>query len=120
MRFAIRYTGINGALLTLMGLGPRRSSVDVEDGTVRVRMGWGFDGSFPVQSVVGTGRRKRVFSWGAKGWRGWWIVNGSGRDLLILHLDPPGQAKVLGVRVKVRQLEISLEDEKGFLRAIGR
>lgn len=120
MKFFIRYSGVNGVLLRLMGLGRRYAYLEVDSDVVRVRMGWAFQGSFHVRSVVGIGHVKRVWSWGAHGWRGRWIVNGSGRDLLTIQLDPPERGRVTGIPVKLRELLVSLEDEKGFLRAIGR
>jgi hypothetical protein len=38
---------------------------------------------------------------------------------VVLAIDPPARARVLGVPVRVRELAISLEDPVGFAAALG-
>lgn len=118
--FPIRYGRVNSVLLTVFGFGPRRSRAEVAGGEVRVRMGWGFRATIPVGSVVETGRRAYVWwAYGVHVYRkGVWIVNGSGKGIVTLRIDPPAPARVLGVPVKLRGLWISLEDPDGFLAAL--
>ena len=61
----------------------------------------------------------RVWSWGVHGWRHRWLVNGSSRGILVLTIDPPANARVLGVPVRVRELGVSLDDPAGFAAALG-
>jgi hypothetical protein len=46
-------------------------------------------------------------------------VNGSSHGILVLAIDPPERARVLGVPVRVRELAISLDDPVGFAAALG-
>jgi hypothetical protein len=120
-RFAIRYSALNRALLTLFGAGPGVSYVEVDGRDVRVRMGFAFHATIPRLSIVAVGRRDKVrWNIGVHGWRGWWIVNGTSRDLTTISIDPRARARVLGVPVSLRELWISLEDPEGFRAAIGR
>ncbi|HEX4984197.1 MAG TPA: hypothetical protein VFV63_21010, partial [Ilumatobacteraceae bacterium] len=61
----------------------------------------------------------RVWGWGVHGWRGRWLVNGSSHGIVVVGIDPPAKARVLGVPVRLRELAISLEDPAGFAAAIG-
>jgi hypothetical protein len=109
-------------LLWAFGFGPRRSYVDLAGDELRVRMGWGFRATIPLRSIVGTGRRGYVWwAFGVHAYRkGVWIVNGSGSGMVVLGIEPPAPARVLGIRVKLRGLWVSLEDPDGFLAAISR
>jgi len=61
----------------------------------------------------------RVWGWGVHGWRRRWLVNGSSHGILVLGLDPPARARVLGVPIRVRELAISFDDPVGFTAAVG-
>jgi hypothetical protein len=52
----------------------------------------------------------RVYSLGAHGWRGRWLVNGSSRNIVELAIDPPARALVMGLPVSVRTLYVSVTD----------
>ncbi len=118
--FSIRYGRVLAVLLTVFGFGPWWSYAEVAGDELRVRMGWGFRATITLRSIVETGRRGYV--WWAYGIhfyaKGVWIVNGSGRGIVTMRIEPPARARVLGVRVKLRGLWISLEDPDGFLAAI--
>lgn len=60
-----------------------------------------------------------VWGWGAHGWRGRWLVNGSYKGIVVLDIEPSGRGRVLGFPVKVRELALSLEDPQGFCDALG-
>lgn len=121
-RFRIRYGRAMAVLLTVFGFGPRRSYVELAGDELRVRMGWGFRATIPAGSVVDAGRRGRV--WWAIGIhvysKGVWIVNGSGRGMVTLTIEPPARARVLGFPTQLRGLWVSLEDPDRFLAVIGR
>jgi hypothetical protein len=61
----------------------------------------------------------RVWGWGVHGWRQRWLVNGSSHGIVVLAIDPPARARVLGIPVRVRELAISLDDPGGFTAALG-
>jgi hypothetical protein len=117
--FAIRYSGINRPLLRLLGLGPRRSRVEVDDDDVTVRMGWAFSTRFP-RTAVRSARRDTgaVWGWGVHGWRGTWLVNGSSRGLVRLALEPPQRARTLGLPLRLRVLRVSVDDPEELVAAL--
>ncbi len=121
-RFRIRFGRVLAVLLAAFGWGPGASYVDLAGGELRVRMGWGFQATIPLGSIVETDRRAYV--WWAYGIhiyrKGVWIVNGSGSGIVTLAIDPPAPARVLGFSTQLRGLWVSLEDPDGFLAAIGR
>ena len=117
-RFPIRFTGLNRAMVAL-GLSPSRSWVDVDDTTLRVRMGWGFHLDAPLVTVRDARLDdRRAWSWGVHGWRGSWLVNGSSSGIVRIDLDPPGRARTLGVPITVRELRVSVEDPDGLVAAL--
>ena len=56
--------------------------------------------------------------WGAHGWRGEWLVNGSSSGIVRIELEPPGRAKVCGVPVELRVLRVSVEDPAGLRQCL--
>jgi len=42
-------------------------------------------------------------------------VNGSSKGIVVVHLDPPQRAYVLGWPIHVRELAVSVEDREGLL-----
>ena len=58
--------------------------------------------------------------WGAHGWRGRWLVNGSSAGIVQLDLEPRQRAWLLSIwPLTLRVLYVSLDDPHGFLAAIG-
>ena len=107
--FPIRY-GVFLQLLSVLGMGPRFSSVEVEVEPVRVRMGWSFKADIPRRSITGAEASPGLVGGiGVPGWRGQWLVNGSAKGLVTIHIDPPARARVLGVPVRLRTLQVSVE-----------
>lgn len=104
----------------MLGGGRRVSRFIVSDDDVVVRMGWWFRTVIPRSSIVAaTPDHDPVWGWGAHGWGGRWLVNGSSRGLIRLTIDPPAPAKVCFVGVRLRLLRISLVDPDGALAALG-
>jgi hypothetical protein len=119
-RFPILFTGPNKAMRAI-GIRPRSSYVEVESDSVDVHMGLAFRARVPRDSVRSVDvDHERVGGWGAHGWRGRWLVNGSSENLVRLELDPPARALVLGFPVRVRQLRVSIVDPDGLIRALTR
>lgn len=119
-RFPIRYTGLNARLFPLLGL-PRRSAyVELGPDAVRVRLGWGFSAQIPRHRIGGAGRGpdRHGITAGAHGWRGHWLVNGSNQGIAVLVVDPPVRAWTMCFPIRLRRLEVSLEDPDGFLGAL--
>ena len=117
-RFPIRFTGLNRAMV-LLGVVPDYCRVELDEGELRVRMSWLFSLDVPRLNVQSAARDNgRVTGWGAHGWRGTWLVNGSSSGLVRIELDPPGRGRVTGVGVDVRALRVSVEDPEGLVAAL--
>lgn len=120
LEFAIRY-GVFRPLLSVLGGGPGFSGVTLDGDRLRVRMGWMFRADVAVTSIAGAERhRGLVGGIGVHGWRGTWLVNGSAKGVVSVRVDPPARARVLGVPVKLRTLQVSLEEPEAFLAALSR
>ena len=116
--FPLRY-GILRPLLSVVGAGPRFSKVVVDGDTVRVGMGPSFAAEFPLSSMVDARSfRGLAGGIGVHGWRGRWLVNGSVRGIVTLDLDPPARARVLGVPVRLKTLDVSVESPDELIAAL--
>ena len=116
--FPIRY-GVFRPLLTVLGVGPAFSRVDVDGDTLHVRMGWAFSATVPLASVKDARPHRGVVGGiGVHGWRGWWLVNGSAKDIVTMDIEPPARGRVLGVPVKLRKLEVSVESPDELIAAL--
>jgi hypothetical protein len=52
------------------------------------------------------------------GFRGRWLVNGSGRGILSIQLTPAQRAYVMGVPIRLRELLVSVTDLPGVDAAL--
>ncbi|WP_310774500.1 hypothetical protein [Mycobacterium sp. Z3061] len=119
MTLELRYDRWFLPLSVPLGLGPKRSQVRIQDGTLRVKFGWGFDAAVPLSSIVDAKpNHERVLSWGAHGFRGRWLVNGSSTGIVELTIDPRARARVMGVPVKLRTLYVSVTDPDALISAV--
>jgi hypothetical protein len=120
---AISFGRFMRVLMTLLLCGPHQCRVTVSDGWLEVRMGvggWAFAARVPRGSIVAVEPSDRsVMAWGAHGWRGRWLVNGSSRGLVQLTIDPPARARCIGFPIRLRQLTVSLVDRDSLLAALG-
>jgi hypothetical protein len=122
--FAMRYTPFVRVLLTLILAGPRQTQVHLDDRELRVRMGlggWCYTTRVPRSSIRSVEVRTeplRGWGWGAHGWRGRWLVNGSMRGLVDITVDPPARARCLGWPIRLRLLIVSLEEPASFVEAV--
>jgi len=117
-RFPIRFTGANRAM-AFLGIVPECCRVEVDDAEVRVRMSWAFHLDAPRARVRGVERDNGpVYGWGAHGWRGQWLVNGSSSGLVRIEFDPPVRAHTAGIPVHVRVLRVSADDPDGLIAAL--
>ena len=121
MRFAIRVDPLFRGLFAILGASPARDFVAVDALRVQVRLGWLFRADIARRALSGASLHRDVFgSWGAHGWRGRWLVNGSSRGIVEIDLDPAQRAYLLGVwPITLRVLFVSLEDPDGLLAALG-
>ena len=118
--FTLRYGAFWGFVLKLIGSGPERSGIAVSDADLAIKMGRSFDGRAPRTSVTSAqALTDTVISRGVHGWRGDWLVNGSGAGLVELRFEPPMPSHVLLFPVKVRRLRIAVDDPDGLVDAVG-
>jgi hypothetical protein len=102
-----------------LGLGPGHSDIRIEDGNLRVEMGWGFRATVPLSSIKDAEPNDdRVYSRGVHGWRGRWLVNGSSKGIVELTIDPPVRAYVAGVPITLRTLWVSVTDPDALIAAV--
>jgi len=107
-------------LLSVLGMGPGLSGVELSGEELHVRMGWAFRARVPRAQITGaravTGL---VGGIGVHGWRGRWLVNGSMSGIVGIDIDPAARAVAVGIPVHLHYLALSLEDPEGFLAAVG-
>jgi hypothetical protein len=102
-----------------LGLGPKQSDVSIDNGTLRVKFGWGFRTEIPLSSITNAKpNNDRVYAWGAHGWNGRWLVNGSSKGIVELTVDPPARAHVMGVPVTLRTLWVSVTDPDALIAEV--
>jgi hypothetical protein len=102
-----------------LGLGPERSEVRVEAGEVHVKMGWAFDAHIPLTSITSAeATDARVFGWGVHYSGARWLVNGSGKGLVTLTIEPPARAKFWVMSVPLRSLSVSVTDPDALIAAV--
>jgi hypothetical protein len=100
------------------GLGPKDSAICVKDGVLQVRFGWGFRTQIALASIKDAKpNNDRVYAWGAHGFRGQWLVNGSSKDIVELTIDPPARAYVMGLPIKLRTLYVSVTNPQELIEA---
>jgi hypothetical protein len=122
MKTDLRYDRWMLPLSVPFGLGPQHSDVHVENDTLHVSMGWGFEADIPLSSITDAKlNHDRVTSWGVHGWRGRWAVNGSSKGMVEVTIDPPVRARVTaGVPVKLRTLWVSVTDPDALIQAVAK
>lgn len=114
----LRYERWYVLLSTPLGLGPSTSEVRVLDGTLHVKMGWAFDAHIPIASITrAEASNERTFTAGVHYSNGRWVVNGSGKGLVALTIEPPVQAKVPLRSVPLRSLVVSVTDPDALIAA---
>jgi hypothetical protein len=119
-RFSIKFEGSYALLSTALFIFPSHSYVEVRGDEVSVRMGWAFRARFDRSCVTGASALgKRIpLTRGVHGWAGRWLVNGSGDGILAIDLDPRRRAYVMGFPVKLRQLQVSVDDPAALAAAL--
>ncbi|GAB3257767.1 hypothetical protein [Kineosporia babensis] len=118
-KFRIAYAPGMRQLLGVLGCGPRFSGVLVDEEAVRVRLGWAFQATVPRSAIASADPDDRpVFCLGVHGWRSTWLVNGSPRHLVRIQLSVGVHARVLGWKVPLTTLFVSVEDRDELIRLI--
>ncbi len=101
-------------------LGGVRGAVEVTGDELKVRFGVMFRASVPRSAIRSAKPAKGpTLGWGAHGWRGRWLVNGSSRGRVTITIDPVARGWVTGVPVKLRELTVSVDDPDGLITELG-
>jgi hypothetical protein len=120
-RYAIRVDPAFRPLFAIFGAGPHHDYVEVGATVVRVRLGWMFQADIPRSAVGKAEHHADMYGgWGAHGWAGRWLVNGSSKGVVEVDLTVRQRAHLLGVwPISLSVLYVSLVDPDGFLAALG-
>jgi hypothetical protein len=115
--------------MTVLGVGPRLSCVEVSSSTVDIRMGWAFRATIPREAVASarpldgglselSGPFRISVLRGVNYWRGTALVNGAGTGLVEMTLDRPEWVRLGPLRVQMHRLIVSAEDQSGLVAAL--
>jgi hypothetical protein len=109
-------------LSTAVGIGPKKSIVDIDGPNLRVKMGWAFDATIPLSQIIeakpGT---DRIIAFGVHlGTGGRWLVNGSATGLVDLTIEPGVKAKAIGMPITLKRLMVSVDDPDALIAACPR
>ena len=118
MRIPIRYGAPWRWLLPILLLPRRASYLRIEGDVVKLRMGWAFRTKFRRHDVTDVANHRPVLSIGAHGWKGRWIVNGAHRPIAMIRLAQPVGGRVVGLRVVVREIWVSVDDRDALRTAL--
>ncbi|MGD9996184.1 MAG: hypothetical protein AB7L17_06205 [Ilumatobacteraceae bacterium] len=116
----IWFSGLNRAM-AIIGITRRASYVRLDHRTLHVRLSWAFRAAIP-RSAIQHARHDtgRVWGWGAHGWRGEWLINGSSSRIVRIDIDPAVRARLLVVvPVRLRTLRVSVERPDELLTELG-
>ena len=104
----------------VVGLGAERTAVTLTADTVRVHA-WMFDVEIPVRDIAAVGDANAPW-WALAGihtdTKGHWIVNGASGPMVRLDLSTPATARFAGMNVRVRRLDIGIDDDERFRREL--
>ena len=120
--FELSFNRFVRIVMTPLLTGPRHCRVVLTADRLKVKIGlgaWAFAATVPRTSVTSAERVSGpVLGWGAHGWRGQWLINGSSKGLVRVTIDPAGRGRCLIVPIKVKRLTLSLEEPDEFIAAL--
>ena len=113
--------GLLRPLCLVFGMTTRTSGVAVGADDVEVRAGPWFRARFRRRELVAVERApSRPWVIGVHSWRdGTWIVNGAASPMARLVLAAPVEARTLGLRIRPRRIEVSVDDPATLANALG-
>jgi hypothetical protein len=121
--FAMRYDRWYRPLATVFGLGPKWTTIQVVDDTLRVKHGWAFRIDVPLKDIKSARLvRKRPWAWGVHQAKDGWLVNGSRHGIVEVKFASPVKPKKplssLPFSGPFRSLYLSLTKPDSFIAAL--
>ena len=125
--FPISFDRASRSGMTVLGVGPKHSRVEVSSSTVDVRMGWAFHATIPREAVASARPLNRDELRGpfrisvlriVNYWRGTALVNGAGTGLVEITLDRSKWVRLGPFPAPLRRLVVSAEDQSGLVAAV--
>lgn len=114
-RIPILFDTWYAVLSTALALFPSSSYVQVSGVEVHIRMGWAFRATFQRRAIASIEMANRnPVSRGVHGFAGRWLVNGSGRGIVVITLNPAQRCHVVGFPLRLRQLLVSVAEPREF------
>ena len=128
-RFSIRFDRPSRIPMTVLGAGPNVSRVEVSSSTVDIHLGWAFQATIPRAAVASArpldgglselrGPLGLSVLRGVNYWRGTALVNGAGTGLVDITLDRPKWVRLGPLRVPMRRVIVSAEDQSELVSAL--
>lgn len=119
----MRYDRWYLALATVVGIGPKRTIIRLDNETLHVKHGWMFSIDVPVKDIASARRMAgRPLAWGIHPMGDAWMVNGSRDGIVELKFNHPVTSKSVQMLSstwgEVRCLYLSLTDPDGFIAAV--
>lgn len=119
MEFQFSFDSWYRGLAAPLGLGPKSAQLTIADGTLHVQMGWAFKADIPLSSITEAkrGSHRFVEGIGVHGFRGNWLVNGSGNNIVELTIDPAVAVRAVLRQTDLRTLRVSVDNPDAFIAA---
>lgn len=119
----MRYDRWYRPLATVVGLGPKRTTISVTEDALQVRHGWVFRLDIPLTKIASVRAvDRRPFSWGVHTSGDSWLVNGSRDGIVEIALARAVTSKSVRLQSnswgEVRTLCLSLVDPDDFVTVL--
>lgn len=119
MRYEISYNAPSRILMTPLGIGPDKSWIEVDDTSIRAKLGWSGTVTIARTSIASVERVDNIPWWLGYGlhggFRGMWALNGSNSGAVKLTLNIPASGKVMGIPIHAQTVYFSLEEPEAFV-----
>jgi hypothetical protein len=119
----MRYDRWYRPLATALGIGPKRTTIRLDDDTLHVQHGWTFHIDVPLKDIESARLMPgRPLAWGVHPMGDAWMVNGSRDGIVELKFAQPVTSKSVQLMSstwgEVRCLYLSLTDPDSFIAAL--
>jgi hypothetical protein len=109
--------------MSLIGIGPSSSYIEIANGNLTVVMGWAFKLKAPLSEIESARLEDKPVSWrfgiGVHGLAGEWAVNATRRPHVVITFKSPQRGRVIGFPVKVKVLHLTPAEPERLLEELG-